>query len=128
MASKINVNPKPYVDAISRLYHGEGATRLKGLARIFEHELPSLDPKRDSKELSNRIVVLQVAIDAKKAYYSESTTGMISNGFNPSGQHYGIDIVAKKDEPIKAQLVMHRFFSRHLILLADRLAKKSRFI
>lgn len=81
MTNKIQ-GTKPYVDAISRLYHGEGAIRLKGLARIFEREMASFDPKDSSKELSKRIVVLQIAIDAKKAYYSGSKTGYISNIFH----------------------------------------------
>lgn len=30
--------------------------------------------------------------------------GTITNGYNPDGNHYGVDIVAKKNEPVKAVL------------------------
>jgi murein DD-endopeptidase MepM/ murein hydrolase activator NlpD len=37
-------------------------------------------------------------------FFFTPVQGIISNGYNPTGRHYGIDIVSQKNEPIKSVL------------------------
>jgi murein DD-endopeptidase MepM/ murein hydrolase activator NlpD len=60
--------------------------------QITEEDRFSIQALDNAKKTSNGLLLYR------------PVNGTISNGFNPKGGHYGIDIIAPKEDPVKAVL------------------------
>lgn len=106
---------KQYLANISAILKGEEPKALVNdsvISPVEEEPNPSLRSKEDS--------LLRDYVEREESYSLESETtgepsnsqlfyfppllGTLTNGFNPSEEHFGVDIVAPKDEAIKATL------------------------
>jgi hypothetical protein len=109
-----------YIDNIHRILSGEAplhdSVAGKGHADTTKHIATFVPPSHDDSML-RRTVESQnqynVSLNGNitKSYngindyfFFTPLKGYVSNGFNPSGGHYGVDIVSKENEAIKATL------------------------
>jgi murein DD-endopeptidase MepM/ murein hydrolase activator NlpD len=113
-----------YIDNIHRILAGEApkhdSTAQKGHADTIKHPATFVPPSHDDSMLRHSVesqnqynvtASLSHNNDDKSAgngisdyFFFTPLKGYVSNGFNPGGGHYGIDIVSKENEAIKATL------------------------
>ncbi|HSY76200.1 MAG TPA: M23 family metallopeptidase [Bacteroidia bacterium] len=109
-----------YIDNIHRILSGEAplhdSVAGKGHADTTKHVATFVPPSHDDSMLRRTVesqnpynVSLNGNItksdnSINDYFFFTPLKGYVSNGFNPSGGHYGIDIVSKENEAIKATL------------------------
>lgn len=110
-----------YIDNIKRILSGEtpkhDSVAEKNHADTTKHVTTFVPPSHDDSMLRHTVeeqnpynVSLNRKEDKSNAgsisdyFFFTPLKGYISNGFNPAGGHYGIDIVSKENEAIKATL------------------------
>ena len=109
-----------YIDNIHRILSGEAplhdSVAGKGHADTTKHVATFVPPSHDDSMLRRTVesqnpynVSLNGNITKSDNgindyFFFTPLKGYVSNGFNPSGGHYGIDIVSKENEAIKATL------------------------
>ncbi len=109
-----------YIDNIHRILSGEAplhdSVAGKGHADTTKHVTTFVPPSHDDSMLRRTVesqnpynVSLNGNItksdnSINDYFFFTPLKGYVSNGFNPSGGHYGIDIVSKENEAIKATL------------------------
>ncbi|MGP8217608.1 MAG: M23 family metallopeptidase [Bacteroidia bacterium] len=109
-----------YIDNIRRILSGATAKRdtvaAKNHADTVKHAATFIPPSHDDSMLRHTVeaqnpynISLNQTQDKSgnninDYFFFTPLKGYVSNGFNPTGGHYGIDIVAKENEAIKATL------------------------
>ncbi|HWY97992.1 MAG TPA: M23 family metallopeptidase [Bacteroidia bacterium] len=109
-----------YIDNIHRILSGEAplhdSVAGKGHADTTKHIATFVPPSHDDSMLRRTVesqnqynVSLNGNITKSDNgindyFFFTPLKGYVSNGFNPSGGHYGVDIVSKENEAIKATL------------------------
>jgi len=112
-----------YIENIRRILSGEAPKHdtlaQKNHADTAKHNATFVPPSHDDSMLRHSVEAqnpYNVSLNKKQDNASSSNStisdyffftplkGYVSNGFNPSAGHYGIDIVSKENEAIKATL------------------------
>lgn len=110
-----------YMDNVKRILSGEtpkhDSVTQKGHADTTKHAANFVPPSHDDSMLRHTVEAqnpYNVTLNGKEDKSSSGSIndyffftplkGYISNGLNPSGGHYGVDIVSKENEAIKATL------------------------
>jgi murein DD-endopeptidase MepM/ murein hydrolase activator NlpD len=109
-----------YIESIRRILTGNPLRRdtvaEKNHADTLKHASNFLPPSHDDSMLRHTVESqnpYNVTLNNKPGQSDNSINdyffftplkGVVTNGFNPQGAHYGVDIVAKENEAIKATL------------------------
>ncbi len=110
-----------YIENIRRILSGETPKRdsvaMKNHADTIKHTATFVPPSHDDSMLRHSVEAqnpYNVSLSKNQNtsdnnsindyFFFTPLKGYVSNGFNPSGGHYGIDIVSKENEAIKATL------------------------
>ena len=110
-----------YMENIRRILSGSAASHDsvsdKGHSDTTHHTTSFVAPSHDDSMLRKQVEsqnpynVTSMGASVDKSaenindyFFFTPLKGVITNGFNPSGSHYGVDIVSKENEAIKATL------------------------
>lgn len=112
-----------YLDNLKRILSGQpgisdsGRTQQKTDSVPAAHARRFVAPSHDDSELRAEVeaqnpynVASNLSMGSRSAdninnyFFFTPLKGIITNGFNPAGGHYGVDIVCKENEAIKATL------------------------